>query len=160
MCAPCRCVSRSEAHGWVTDTCALSKGALDQMQAQSSRLGRERVNATLGGQHFGEPQGAYQPHGRLSSPPLATTSALFPVATTARLASGNARRTTPVTGRSNRSGASVRTDRALRADSERIRPPHPRLSKRYRTARLPQLARRDRSRRAGSWSVSSPRRHV
>ena len=26
------------------------------MQAQSSRLGRERINATLGGQHFGEPQ--------------------------------------------------------------------------------------------------------
>src|SRR5215469_10420195 len=56
MRVPCRCVSRSEAHGWVKDTCALSKGALDQMQAQSSRLGRERINATLGGQHFGEPQ--------------------------------------------------------------------------------------------------------
>src|SRR5215471_16634923 len=57
ICVPCRCVSRSEAHGWVKDTCALSKGARDQMQAQSSRLGRERINATLGGQHFGEPQG-------------------------------------------------------------------------------------------------------
>src|SRR5215471_14900682 len=30
ICVPCRCVSRSEAHGWVKDTCALSKGALDQ----------------------------------------------------------------------------------------------------------------------------------
>jgi len=30
MCVPCRCVSRSEAPGWVKDTCALSKGALDQ----------------------------------------------------------------------------------------------------------------------------------
>jgi len=40
----------------IKDTCALSKGTLDQMQAQSSRLGRERMNATLGGQHFGEPQ--------------------------------------------------------------------------------------------------------
>src|SRR6516225_5108902 len=27
MCAPCRCVSRREAHGWVKGTCALSKGA-------------------------------------------------------------------------------------------------------------------------------------
>ena len=26
------------------------------MQAQSSRLGRERINATLGGQDFGKPQ--------------------------------------------------------------------------------------------------------
>src|SRR5215813_12730140 len=60
MCAPCRCVSRSEAPGWVKDTCALSKGALDQMQAQSARLGRERINATLGGQHFGEPQAPVQ----------------------------------------------------------------------------------------------------
>jgi hypothetical protein len=38
-------VSRSEAHDWVKDTCALSKGALDQMQAQSARLGRKRINA-------------------------------------------------------------------------------------------------------------------
>ena len=28
---------------------------------QSSRLWRERINATLGGQHFGEPQGFEEP---------------------------------------------------------------------------------------------------
>src|SRR5215472_15840400 len=41
MCAPCRCVSRRDAHGWVKGTCALSKGARGQMQAQSSRLGEK-----------------------------------------------------------------------------------------------------------------------